>query len=198
MTLTSLQTLRALVFALLVGAVASSSAYGSANIVIQNGDPAGVGFNDPTPAAPVGGNNGTTLGQQRLNAFQHAANLWGATLNSGPTITVRATWEDLTCDASVRRAGIGRLIWVFGAIFPAHRSANIWYSSALANALSGSDLDPANAEIRARFNIRIGTAGCLRVAPMVSGTRHESWIKHQSGDGVAARVLARPGFPNIY
>ncbi len=24
------------------------------------------GFNDPTPAAPVGGNPGTTLGQQRL------------------------------------------------------------------------------------------------------------------------------------
>ena len=43
---------------------------GAATIVIQNGNAAGVGFNDPTPAAPVGGNPGTTLGQQRLIAFQ--------------------------------------------------------------------------------------------------------------------------------
>ena len=34
---------------------------GAATIVIQNGNAAGVGFNDPTPAAPVGGNAGTTL-----------------------------------------------------------------------------------------------------------------------------------------
>jgi hypothetical protein len=33
-------------------------------------DPPGVGFNDPTPATPVGGNIGTTIGQQRLIAFQ--------------------------------------------------------------------------------------------------------------------------------
>ena len=167
--------LSTLVFAILVGAVATSSAYGSANIVIQNGDPAGIGFNDPTPAAPVGGNNGTTLGQQRLNAFQHAANLWGATLNSGPTITVRATWEELTCDASsgVLGSAGSQGIW---RNFPGAPLSNIWYSSALANALSGSDLDPANAEIRARFNIRIGTAGCLETRQWYLGldTNHGS------------------------
>ena len=48
----------------------------------MNGDPAGVGFNDATVVAPVGGNPGITLGQQRLNAFQAAANKWGATLTS--------------------------------------------------------------------------------------------------------------------
>jgi hypothetical protein len=47
-----------------------------ATIVIVNGNAAGVGFNDPTPVAPVGGNPGTTLGQQRLNAFEYAASLW--------------------------------------------------------------------------------------------------------------------------
>jgi len=39
-------------------------------IVIENGDAAGVGFNDPTVVAPVGGNGGTTLGQQRLLLFR--------------------------------------------------------------------------------------------------------------------------------
>src|SRR6266404_2504457 len=76
----------------------SSSAFGAATIVIQNGDPAGVGFNDTTPVAPVGGNPGTTRGQQRLNAFQAAANIWGATLTSAPTITIHSIWSSsMTC-----------------------------------------------------------------------------------------------------
>jgi len=167
----------ATLFTLLLGVVASSSAYGAANIVIQNGDPAGVGFNDPTPAAPVGGNSGTTLGKQRLNAFQHAANIWGATLNSGPTITVRATWEELTCDASSGVLGSAGSFGIWRN-FPGAPVANTWYSSALANALSGSDLDPANAEIRARFNVRIGTAGCLESRQWYLGldTNHGSNI----------------------
>ena len=53
-----------------------ASAQAAATITIVNGDPAGVGFNDPTAVAPVGGNAGATLGQQRLNAFQAAANRW--------------------------------------------------------------------------------------------------------------------------
>ena len=45
------------------------SAHAAATIVIINNNQPGVGFNDATAAAPVGGNPGTTLGQQRLNAF---------------------------------------------------------------------------------------------------------------------------------
>src|SRR5215468_11145095 len=67
----------------------------AATIIIQNGNAAGVGFNDPTIVAPVGGNPGTTLGQQRLNAFQTAANIWGATLNSVPSIVILSTFEPL-------------------------------------------------------------------------------------------------------
>ena len=82
----------ALVFAL--------PAFPAATIVIQNGDPAGVGFNDATVVAPVGGNTGTTLGQQRLIAFQYAANIWGATITSSVPIVVLATWEPLSCTAT--------------------------------------------------------------------------------------------------
>ena len=57
--------------------LAAPAAFGQATIVIENADPAGVGFNDTTPVVPVGGNNGTTVGQQRLNAFQYAAGIWG-------------------------------------------------------------------------------------------------------------------------
>src|SRR6267378_6506628 len=89
----------ALMLTLIVGLIASSSAFGSATIVIQNNDMPGVGFNDATAAPPVGGNNGTTVGEQRLIVFQAAANVWGATLTSGPNIVISAKWSPLSCSA---------------------------------------------------------------------------------------------------
>ena len=149
-------------------AVSVSSSQAAATIVILNADAAGVGFNDATPVAPVGGNPGTTLGQQRLNAFQHAANIWGATLVSTTTITVRATWEPLTCTATTAVLGSAgsNNIWrdFSGATFP-----STWYSSALANALTGVDLSTANHEINARFNINLGNADCLSGSPFYLG-----------------------------
>src|SRR4026207_1249042 len=53
------------------------------------------GNTDPTPRAPVGGNTGTTLGQQRLIAVQHAAGLWSATLDSAVPIRIRAQFVAL-------------------------------------------------------------------------------------------------------
>ena len=139
---------------------AASSAYGQASVVIMNNDIAGVGFNDPTPVAPVGGNGGTTLGQQRFNAFQFAANIWGATLQSGPTITVRANWEGMAC--TVDRGTLGSA----GAVdlrqnFTNAPFNNTWFSVALGNALSGSDADPTEPEISARFNLNVGKPGCI-------------------------------------
>jgi hypothetical protein len=140
----------------------------AATIVIQNGNSAGVGFNDPTPVAPVGGNPGTTLGQQRLNAFQAAANIWGATLNSVPTIVVLATMEPLTCTATAAVLGSAgpTLVWrgFANAPFP-----NTWYHGALANALFGANLDPTTAPIRARFNSNLGQTGCLTGIPFYLG-----------------------------
>ena len=138
----------------------SSSAFGAATIVISNGDGAGVGFNDATPVAPVGGNPGTTLGQQRLNAFQFAANIWGATLNSSTTITVRATWEALTCTSTTAVLGSAGASSI-SRDFPGAPFAGTWYGMAQANALSGSDLNGATQEITARFNVNLGNPGCL-------------------------------------
>src|SRR5436305_2629761 len=92
-------------FTLTVLMAASHNAFGAATIIIQNNDSANVGFNDPTPVAPVGNNIGTTLGQQRLNAFQFAANVWGATINSSVTITIRASWASLPCTSTTATLG---------------------------------------------------------------------------------------------
>jgi hypothetical protein len=169
-----------------------STALGAATIVIQNGNAAGVGFNDPTPAAPVGGNPGTTLGQQRLNAFQAAASIWGATLNSTPTIVVLATMEPLTCTATSAVLGSAgpRSVWrdFTGAPF-----AGTWYHVSLANALFGSDLDGGtDVEIRARFNSNLGQTGCLTGVPFYLGldNNHGTAIDlvtvllHEFGHGV--------------
>jgi hypothetical protein len=140
----------------------------AATIIIQNGNAAGVGFNDPTPAAPVGGNPGTTLGQQRLNAFQAAANIWGATINSVPSIVILSTFEPLTCTATSAVLGSAGPTEVFrdfaGAPF-----AGTWYNHATASAIFGANLDPATAGIRARFNSNLGQAGCLTGVPFYLG-----------------------------
>src|SRR5687768_13111014 len=83
-------------FAMMMVLACSSSAFaGGATIVIVNLDGPGEGFNDPTPAAPVGGNPATTRGAQRLFAFQHAANIWGATIDSPVTIRIQAAFNPL-------------------------------------------------------------------------------------------------------
>jgi hypothetical protein len=64
----------ALAVAVLLTASARPTA--AATITIINKDSAGVGLNDPTAAAPVGGNPGTTIGDQRLNVFKEAARIW--------------------------------------------------------------------------------------------------------------------------
>src|SRR5438093_1326724 len=65
----------------------------AATITIVNGDDPGEGFNDPTPAAPVGGNPGTTVGAQRLYVFQQAARIWGGILPSSVEIRARAKFD---------------------------------------------------------------------------------------------------------
>jgi hypothetical protein len=146
-------------------ALVSASAFSAATIVIVNGNAAGVGFNDPTPAVPVGGNPGTTLGQQRLNAFQYAANVWGAELDSAVTIEVLATFEPLACTATSATLGSAGPFnaWSFNSGAPALRT---WYHAALANKIAGVDIDTIvfgenEPEISARFNSNLGAPGCL-------------------------------------
>ncbi len=149
----------ALMASVLVFGVAASAR--AATITIVNNDGAGEGFNDPTPAAPVGGNPGTTVGAQRLNVFQYAANLWGSILPSGVVIVVNATFDPLTCTATSAVLGSAGPTTVH-ANFTGAPLANRWYHQALANRLNGTDLNPGQADITARFNSSLnGSATCL-------------------------------------
>jgi len=194
------------------GLLAASAANAAATITIVNGDPAGVGFNDATLVAPVGGNTGTTLGQQRLIAFQAAANKWGATLTSSVTIRVLSTFEPLTCTATAAVLGSAGATEVFrdftGAALPA-----TWYGKALANKLFGAELDAPTADIRARFNVNLGNAGCLTGIPFYLGLDNNhgtavdlvTVLTHEFGHGLGFQTFTNgstgvflAGFPSVW
>ncbi|HEV2845252.1 MAG TPA: peptidase, partial [Thermoanaerobaculia bacterium] len=98
---------------LALATLAAAPAFGAAQFVIVNADGANEGFNDPTPAAPVGGNPGTTLGEQRRIAFQHAADIWGAVLDSPVPIKIRSAFNPLTCTATAATLGSAGSIRIF-------------------------------------------------------------------------------------
>src|SRR4030095_11909196 len=103
-------------FAMMVVLVCSSSAFaGGVTITIINVDGPGEGVNDPTPAAPVGGHPGTTKGAQRLFAFQYAASVWGATLDSPVPIRIQAAFNPLGANV-LGSAGPTALFSDFGGV----------------------------------------------------------------------------------
>jgi MYXO-CTERM domain-containing protein len=122
----------------------------SATFTIQNTDVAGQGFNDPTPVAPVGGNTGTTLGQQRLNAFKQATSLWGMMLDSNVPIVIDASFAPLACDSTGITLGqASPANWEIPTSGPA---AGMLVPEALADRLAGQDLHPGQPDIQAQFN----------------------------------------------
>ena len=132
------------------------SAFAAAKITIVNTDGPNEGFNDPTPAKPVGKNNGKTVGQQRLIAFQFAASIWAATLTDNVEIRIQSAFNPLPCTASsgvLGSAGAIQIVSDFpGAAFP-----STWYPVALGNKLANTDLIPGAAgtnadDIAAQFN----------------------------------------------
>jgi hypothetical protein len=140
----------------------------AADIVIVNTDPAGTGLNDTTPVAPVGGNAGTTLGQQRLIVFQQAAAIWGQLLTSTVPIRVSASFAPLDCTATTAVLGstYARTVW---SDFAGAPFAETWYAKALANKFVGSDLDGTNVDMVAQFNSSLGQTGCFTGFPFYLG-----------------------------
>lgn len=150
---------------------ASSTPALSATLVLNNVDVAGVGFNDATPAIPVGGNAGTTVGEQRLIAYRKALELWGKTLKSPVTIVVQGSFAGLPCTAGGGTLAQAGALQIF-ADFPGAKLAGHWYHAALANALAGEDLtpgpldpgplaEPFNDDIVANFNGNVGQPNCI-------------------------------------
>ena len=134
--------------AMAIGGV--SAAFAQGHIIIQNANAAGVGFNDPTPAAPVGGNPGATLGQQRLNVFNRAAQIWEGVLQPRVDILVNARFTALGPNV----LGSAGPTFIFDN-FPGAEYPDMWYHSALADHLAGVDLEPGQPDIVANFSSQV-------------------------------------------
>lgn len=158
----TIKSVRRMAAALALSLAGIGAAQAAATIVIVNQNAPGVGFNDPTPVAPVGNNTGTTLGEQRLIAFERAASIWGAALDGNTTIRIGASFVPLSCNATGAVLGSAGAAEVWSD-FPNAPRANTWYPAALAAKLAGADLtDPQSPHIVARFNSRLGLfADCV-------------------------------------
>jgi len=184
----------------------------AANIVLVNLDPPGAGLNDPTPAAPVGGNPGTTLGEQRTNVYLFAAQILGSVIDSNVPIFVGATFQPLTCSATSGVLGAAGATWIF-ADFPGAGVPNTFYHSALADAQAGVDLID-DIDIISFFNSQIDSnPACLGGRKWYYGFDHNEGISfdflnvvvHEITHGLGhsnftneANGLFAGGLPSIY
>jgi len=169
----------------------------AATFEIINLDGPGEGFNDTTPTAPVGGNPGTTRGQQRLNVFKAAGLIWGAILPSNVVIRVEARFDPLSpCDS------LGGVLGSAGAVtvasdFTGALQSNTWYSIALANKLAGSDLAPTVNDITSRFNSDVDNGTCLGSSSWYYGYDHNEGddndllavVLHEFGHGLGFQTF---------
>jgi hypothetical protein len=213
MTSNKRPSLTQLAVALALACGAMGSAQAAAKIVINNTNAPNVGFNDPTPAAPVGGNSGTTVGQQRLIAFTYAANIWGATLTSPVPIVINAKFTPLACTATGAVLGSAGATQVF-ADFPGAPKAGTIYSYALANKLYGSEIsDAPGAQISANFNSELGKPNCLAGSSFYFGLDGNegnnidfvATLLHEMGHGIGFQTFTNgstgaqfAGYPSVW
>lgn len=119
----------------------------AAEIVPVYGDAPGTGYFDATAAAPLPGNPGTTVGQQRRIVAEFAGDLWGTILQSDQPIGIGASFTPLAPNV-LGSAGATNVY----ANFPNAGVQDTLYSAALAEALSGEDLTEGDIEIDSNFS----------------------------------------------
>jgi hypothetical protein len=137
----------ALALALAFGVASSSAAQAQQIIVDFYAVAPGTGFADPTPVAPVGGNPGVTLGEQRIRVFLQAAQIWTQLLQPTQDIYVAAQFEPL--GAGILGSAGPSFIH---ANFPNAELLNTWHYDSLADRHAGIDLSPPTYDIVARFS----------------------------------------------
>lgn len=113
------------------------SSVNATTITIINNDGVNEGLNDSTPATPIGGNNGVTVGEQRMIVLQHAADFLATIFDSSIEIRVAAEFNPQGCN-------------YLGGAYPTYNyyqtgpgplpRSNILYPISLANTLTGQDL----------------------------------------------------------
>lgn len=123
------------------------------------------GWNDATAKAPIGGNTGTTLGQQRRNAINEAARLLSAGYVSPVPVRIQACWKNLGTGNSIALASASPQFELIGNRFLPRRYT--WYTSGAAAKLGGGQAcqiaggSCSQTELFAQFNNQVDTPAAL-------------------------------------
>lgn len=121
-------------------------------------DPPNVGFNDPT------------RGAARQAAFNFAVGIWSGLLGGTVPVVVDASMPSLGGTSSSAILGLGGATTIHNG-FPGQPVANTFYVAALANELSGSDLNGAGmAELMVQMNADVDNATVLGKVNWYYGT----------------------------
>jgi hypothetical protein len=137
----------------LIIALALAGPVQSGVIEIEYIDSFGFGFRDNSSVSPVPGNPATTLGAQRRNVMEAAADIWASRLDAAISVRARANFDDLQCgdDTTLGLGGTTGLARnFFNAPLP-----GVNYPLSLATALSGQRFTNFSNELRVTFNFRI-------------------------------------------
>jgi len=154
--------MKTLIKACFVLLVISTTSYATEIRLVVNDGP-NEGFNDNGAAVPNQTNNsGSTLGQQRLNVFQAAADYWEERIISDVPVRVGVQFNVLFCSPFSATLGSAGPRGIFRN-FPNAPLANTWFVGAVADSLSGFDRQPSRPDIEATFNSGIdNNDDCLR------------------------------------
>ena len=201
---------RALLVALCI--TVSAHAFGAATITIVNGDPAGVGFNDATVVAPVGGNTGhdarATAAQRLPGRREQVGRNPHCRPDDPRPRDVGSSYVHVDRRGPRQRRRDRSVRDFTGAPLAGH-----WYGKALTAKLFGADPDPATADIRARFNVNLGNVGCLDGVFFYLGLDNNhgtnvdlvTVLTHEFGHGLGFQTFTNgstgaqfAGFPSIW
>lgn len=123
----------------------------SAQFSVVHTDAPGTGFFSEEPRTPIGGNTGTTLGEQRRIVMAEAVAIWEEHITPDGPIVIEARFAELPCSAfGVTLAGAAPVTAFQN--FPEAPLPDTFYTSALANHLAGRDLDTEGNEMRITIN----------------------------------------------
>jgi len=112
--------------------------------------------------------------------IQAAVNVWSANFNSSVPVTVDASWGRSSSWGVLGSARPGS----FFSAFSGAPDSSLWYSSAVANALAGKDLDKTDPEIIIQVNSAATWNTRGDGAPSLSEYDLESVFIHELGHGL--------------
>ncbi|MDD1720899.1 MAG: SBBP repeat-containing protein, partial [Euryarchaeota archaeon] len=142
---------------------------------------------------------------QAQTSFSAAANVWANIIQSSVPIRTRACWADLGSSSILGYSGGGALYRDFSGA----PRANTWYTKSLANALTGTDLGPANFDMHITYNLNFswyyGTDGntpagqydlmSVVLHEIAHGLNFSGSMSYSAGSGSWGYGT---GYPNIY